>query len=56
MNDRCVAPTVNSGVTDSEFARLLDEIVTQDVYAAAKTLRSINAFKRLRAQQGRCSN
>jgi type I restriction enzyme R subunit len=33
-------------LTDSEFARLLDEIVTQDVYAAAKTLRSINAFTR----------
>ena len=41
MNDRCVAPTVNSGVTDSEFARLLDEIVTQDVYAAAKPLRVV---------------
>ncbi len=33
-------------LTDAEFARLLDEIVTSDVYAAAKTLRSINAFTR----------
>ena len=33
-------------LTEAEFARLLDEIVTADVYAAAKTLRSINAFTR----------
>lgn len=33
-------------LTESEFARLLDEIVTQDVYTAAKTLRSVNAFTR----------
>ena len=33
-------------LTDSEFARLLDEIVTPDVFAAAKTLRSVNAFTR----------
>jgi type I restriction enzyme R subunit len=33
-------------LTDSEFARLLDEIVTADVFAAAKTLRQINAFTR----------
>lgn len=33
-------------LTDSEFARLLDEIVTPDVYTAAKTLRGINAFTR----------
>ncbi len=33
-------------LTDSEFARLLDEIVTADVFTAAKTLRSINAFTR----------
>ena len=33
-------------LTDAEFARLLDEIVTPDVYASAKTLRSINAFTR----------
>jgi type I restriction enzyme R subunit len=33
-------------LSDAEFARLLDEIVTPDVYAAAKTLRSINAFTR----------
>lgn len=33
-------------LTDAEFARLLDEIVTPDVFAAAKTLRSINAFTR----------
>jgi type I restriction enzyme, R subunit len=33
-------------LTDSEFARLLDEIVSPDVFAASKTLRSINAFAR----------
>lgn len=33
-------------LTDAEFARLLDEIVTADVYTAAKTLREINAFTR----------
>ena len=33
-------------LTDSEFARLLDEIITPDVFAASKTLRSINAFTR----------
>ena len=33
-------------LTEAEFARLLDEIVTPDVYAAAKTLRGINAFTR----------
>jgi type I restriction enzyme R subunit len=33
-------------LTDSEFARLLDEIVTPDVFTAAKTLRSINSFTR----------
>lgn len=33
-------------LTDAEFARLLDEIVTPDVFAAAKTLRSINSFTR----------
>ena len=33
-------------LTDSEFARLLDEIITADVFTAAKTLRSINAFTR----------
>ena len=33
-------------LTQAEFARLLDEIVTPDVYAAAKTLRGINAFTR----------
>ena len=33
-------------LTDSEFARLLDEIVSPDVFAAAKTLREINAFTR----------
>ena len=31
-------------LTDGEFARLLDEIVTADVFTAAKTLRGINAF------------
>ena len=33
-------------LTEAEFARLLDEIVTPDVFAAAKTLRSINALTR----------
>ena len=33
-------------LTDAEFARLLDEIVTPDVFTAAKTLHSINAFTR----------
>lgn len=33
-------------LTDSEFARLLDEIMTPDVFAAAKTLRNITAFTR----------
>jgi type I restriction enzyme R subunit len=33
-------------LSDSEFARLLDEIVTPDVFTSAKTLRSINAFTR----------
>lgn len=33
-------------LTDSEFARLLDEIVNPDVFTAAKTLREITAFAR----------
>ncbi len=33
-------------LTDSEFARLLDEIVTPDVFTASKTLRSISSFTR----------
>jgi type I restriction enzyme, R subunit len=33
-------------LSDSEFARLLDEIVTPDVFATAKTLRAINSFTR----------
>lgn len=33
-------------LTDSEFARLLDEIATPNVFTAAKTLRSINSFTR----------
>ena len=33
-------------LTDAEFARLLDEIVTPDVFIASKTLRSINSFTR----------
>lgn len=33
-------------LTDSEFARLLDEIVNPDVFKASKTLREINAFTR----------
>jgi type I restriction enzyme R subunit len=33
-------------LSDSEFARLKDGIITADVFAAAKTLREINEFKR----------
>jgi len=33
-------------LTDSEFQRLLDGVVTSDVYNAALTLRSINSFER----------
>ena len=33
-------------LTDSEFARLRDEIVNADVFAAAKTLRERNTFQR----------
>jgi len=33
-------------LTDSEFARLRDEIVTSDVFTAAKTLRERNYFQR----------
>ena len=33
-------------LSDGEFARLLDEIVTPDVFTAAKHLRQINAFSR----------
>ncbi|MBK6760403.1 MAG: hypothetical protein IPH85_12250 [Ignavibacteria bacterium] len=33
-------------LTDSEFTRLLGEIITPDVYDASKTLRQINAFTR----------
>jgi type I restriction enzyme, R subunit len=33
-------------LTDAEFARLLDDIITPDVFAASKTLRHINAFTR----------
>lgn len=33
-------------LTDSEFQRLLDGIITPDVYAAAQRLRSINSFER----------
>ena len=33
-------------LTDTEFARLLGEIIAPDVFTAAKTLRSINAFTR----------
>lgn len=33
-------------LADAEFARLLDEIITPDVFTAAKTVRSINAFTR----------
>ena len=33
-------------LTDAEFARLLDEIITPDVFTSSKTLRNINAFTR----------
>lgn len=33
-------------LTDAEFARLMDEIITPDVFSAAKTLRAINSFVR----------
>jgi type I restriction enzyme, R subunit len=33
-------------LTDGEFQRLLDEIVTADVFAAARTLRGMNSFTR----------
>jgi len=33
-------------LSDGEFARLLDEIITPDVYTAARTLRERNAFTR----------
>ena len=33
-------------LTDNEFARLLDEIITPDIFAASKALRNINAFTR----------
>ncbi len=33
-------------LTDSEFSRLLDEIVSADVFTAARTLREINSFTR----------
>ncbi len=33
-------------LTDSEFQRLLDSIITPDVYSAAQTLRNINSFER----------
>ena len=33
-------------LSNGEFARLLDEIVTPDVFTAARTLRSINSFTR----------
>lgn len=33
-------------LSDSEFARLLDEIITPDVYKSAETLRTIHSFER----------
>jgi type I restriction enzyme, R subunit len=33
-------------LSDSEFARLRDSIITADVFTAAKTLREVNTFKR----------
>lgn len=46
-------------LSDGQFARLLDEIVTPDVLAAARTLRSINSFTRMnfwRENVGRSSS
>lgn len=33
-------------LTDSEFQRLLDSVITPDIYNAAQTLRNINSFER----------
>lgn len=33
-------------LTDGEFERLLDEIITPDVFTASRTLREINSFTR----------
>jgi len=33
-------------LTDTEFARLMEEIITSDVFTAAKTLRAMNSFTR----------
>ncbi len=33
-------------LTDGEFSRLLEQIITSDVYSAAKILREINSFER----------
>lgn len=33
-------------LTDGEFERLLDEIITADVFTAARTLRGMNSFTR----------
>ncbi|MGN6830722.1 type I restriction endonuclease subunit R [Paucibacter sp. M5-1] len=33
-------------LTDSEFQRLIDSVITPDVYNAAQTLRTINSFER----------
>lgn len=33
-------------LTDSEFARLLDQVITPDVFAAAQHLRELNSFER----------
>lgn len=33
-------------LTDNEFQRLLDAVITPDVYNAAQTLRNINSFER----------
>jgi type I restriction enzyme R subunit len=33
-------------LTDGEFQRLLEEVITPDVFTAAKTLRGINSFTR----------
>ena len=38
-------------LTDSEFARLLDEIVTPDVFTASKTLRAISTSPAMTARR-----
>uniref|UniRef100_UPI00396CA21E type I restriction endonuclease n=1 Tax=Klebsiella variicola TaxID=244366 RepID=UPI00396CA21E len=46
-NFRAKFETLNRvNLTDSEFQRLLDTVITPDVYNAAQKLRNINSFER----------